>query len=90
MPNGHGETAADYAWAAASDAGDDAKEALKRLKHLEQLLIEKGIITRAELQALYPPTKVYAYQPPPQSTHVQLPDIHLKSPDEERPTDHPG
>lgn len=56
MPNGHGETAADYAWDAARTAQEKAKAGLSqaaqadaRVARLERALIAKGVLTAEEI-----------------------------------------
>ena len=51
MPNGQGETAADYAWDAARRGQDAARSADARIAQLERFMISKGLFSAEELLA---------------------------------------
>lgn len=49
MPNGHDGTAADWAHSAANDAKSTADQAHSRITTLENLLIDRGILSPADV-----------------------------------------
>lgn len=73
-------TAADYAHEAARTAQSTATNLGRRLANLERLLIERGIVTHAELNPPEPSVPVVGFweREDQRQAQMKLPDIDLR------------